>query len=395
MSALVSQTGSWGGLAVGVDITPLQVVSPGGIGTSVYETLKALARVSDLELVLYGTHPPLVPFEGRPLDLDLPLRLGTGPLARSNIAWLRRGVGRLLAADGIDVFWGTRHVTPRVVGCATVTTIYDFWHERFPEQQPFVNRTLNRHVVNSSGREATLLTAISQATAEDAVRFLGISRDRVRPVLLGVDTGVFRPTGEEERASVLSRLGVTAPFVLLMDAFNPRKGARYALDAIAAEPSLSNVSVVALGRPRSTAIEFDVPAHAKAMGMAHRLVLPGDVGAEDLRALYSACLAFVYPSVYEGFGMPVLEAMACGAAVVAAEASSLPEVVGDAGILVGPSDAAAIGLALRRLAADRADHDRLARLGRERALRFTWDKTAEGMVAAFRDAVESKSREGR
>jgi glycosyltransferase involved in cell wall biosynthesis len=119
-----------------------------------------------------------------------------------------------------------------------------------------------------------------------------------------------------------------------------------------------------------------------------RVVLAGYVPDADLAALYSGARAFVYPSLYEGFGLPVLEAMRCGTPVIASDSTSLPEVVGDAGLLVAPTDAAALSDALLRLATDDALAADLARRGRERSALFSWERTADETVRAYRAMLE-------
>ena len=388
-------------MRVGIDITPLQVAVSGGIGMATYRTLLALANLGGLELTLYGTGHPFVPFSGEPLNLDLPMRMGGGPLARSNVAWLQYGVGPLLKADDTEVFWGTRQVVPRRTGgAATVVTLHDLWHARDPEQQPFVYRTVNRHVIESSISRADLIVTVSAATGAEARRIYGTPPERLRVVHHGVDASLYAPASTEaERAAdeaVLGALAVRRPYVLAMDAYNPRKNIRAVFDAIAQlGEEAGDLHVVVLGAPRKTATELDVPALAVALGVRERVLLPGDVTPYELRALYRGAHAFVYPSLYEGFGMPVLESMSCGTPVITSTTSSLPEVAGTAAILVEPTDAHALAHALRAILTDGELRARLCAEGVARAAGFTWERTAEDMRQVFCDAVEIGRRSHR
>jgi glycosyltransferase involved in cell wall biosynthesis len=377
------------GMRIGIDITPLQVPTPGGIGTSTFETLKALVALGGAELVLYGTAAPVVPYSGEPLDLGLELRLGEGLGARSNILWIQRFLSPMLAGDRIDVFWGTRHVLPvRRDDTAAVATLYDFWYATHPQQQPPVSRMLNRYSMRSMVRSADVLTAISSATAADARALFPDAASRVRTVALGVDRAVFSPRAEAEVAAVLDRLGVRQPYVLAMDVYNPRKNALAVIEALGqVAEKVPDVTLVALGTPRTTAREVGIEPALTRAGIAGRAVLPGDVALDDLCALYSGAAVFAYPSVYEGFGMPVLEAMACGAPVITSTTSSLPEVAGTAALTVDPASVSALADVLVQVLTEEELRRRLRTAGVERAGHLTWARTAEGMMAAFEDAA--------
>jgi len=379
-------------MRLGVDITPLQSVSPGGIGTATYKTLQALTQLPGIEIILYGTAPPVVPFSGAPLDIDLPLRLGSGLIARSNIAWIRYGVGSQLRRDSIDVFWGTRHVLPSDAGpAALVGTLYDFWHIHHPEQQPFVNRVLNRYSIASTMRSGDVFSAISQATATEARRLFPRFADRIDINALGVDAAAFSPLLTSNVDLEISRLAVSRPYILLLDVFNKRKNAGVVFQAVAGLAEMTDFQIVALGCPRATAGEVDVPSLAAKLGLTERLILPGDVGPQSLHALYSGAIVFVYPSLYEGFGMPILEAMAAGVPVITSDRSSLPEVAGDAAVLVDPTSVSAVAQALREVLGNERRRAQMRAAGLARAATFTWRRTAEGMMHSFERAIRLRA----
>jgi glycosyltransferase involved in cell wall biosynthesis len=376
---------------IGIDATALSTSSCGGIGTSQYQTMRALADMdTPHRFVLYAASPLVVPFSRRPLDLPWPVRLGSGFSARSNIVWMQTGVNSLLAADHVDAFWGPRHLLPfRARGIAKVATVHDFWDRHYPGQQPWLNRTANRLLIAKVVADADVVVTPSASTARDAACFGGVVPDSVRVVPWGVDTAVFRPLPAEQVAAVLARLGVMSPYLLSLDVFNPRKNFCAVLRGVSELPESirSALAVVGLGGPRKTASACDFQARAVTLGLRECLRLPGDVSPEDLVALYSGALAFVYPSIYEGFGMPVLEAMACGCPVIAANSSSLPQVASDAALLVDPANAEELGRAIALVATEAGERARLVAAGRARARNFTWRGTAEGMVAAFEQAL--------
>jgi len=376
---------------IGIDATALSTSASGGIGTSLYQTMRALAEIdSPHRFILYSSSPLVVPFSQRPLDLPWPARLGSGPLARGNILWMQTGVNSLLAADHIDVFWGPRHLLPfRAGGFGKVATVHDFWDRYYPGQQPWLNRTANRLLVAQVIAHADVVVAPSAATARDVMRFGHSGPESVHVVPWGVDPAVFRPPPSDLITEVLQRFDVRRPYLLSLDVFNPRKNFSAVLEAVSRLPegTRRSLTMVGIGRPRKTASPAALQARAVALGVQEHLRVLDDVGAEDLAALYSEALAFVYPSVYEGFGMPVLEAMACGCPVITGDRSSLPEVAGGAAMLVDPNSADQLAQAIAVVVTDDRERVHLAAAGSEHVSRFTWRRTAEGMIAAFEQAI--------
>jgi len=385
---------------IGIDATALCIPACRGIGTSQYQAMLALAEMdTPHRFFLYAPSPPLVPYSTKPLDLPWPLRLGARSVTGSNILWMQTGVNKLLAADRVEVFWGPRHLLPfRARGLGKVATVHDYWHRYYPQQQPWRNRLADRFLIDKVVAQADLVVTPSAATARDVVRVSGGSPDKVRVVPWGVDQTVFRPLDAREVAAALKRLGVTGPYVLSLDVLNPRKSFATVLEAAARLPKdlRRSLTLVGLGAISSTTPAARLLARAAALDLAGRLRLLGEVEVQDLVALYSGARALVYPSLYEGFGMPVLEAMACGCPVIATDGSSLPEVAGDAALLVDLDDPQALGLALAAVTADPDARDRLVAAGHVRAGHFTWRATAEGMLAAFDEVLAARvARQGR
>ena len=180
---------------IGIDVTALSTPASGGIGTSQYRTMRALAEIESAHrFVMYAAKPPVIPFSDTPLDLPWELRLGEGPMTRSNILWMQTGINRLLVADSVEAFWSPRHLLPfRARGVATIATVQDLWHRHFPEQQPLLNRTFNSMLIERIIKTADRIVTTSQATADDVVKFSHADVGHIDVVPLGVDTSEFAP----------------------------------------------------------------------------------------------------------------------------------------------------------------------------------------------------------
>jgi len=384
---------------IGIDATALSTSACGGIGAAQYQTMRALVEMDTRHrFILYAAATPVIPFSGRPLDLPWPLRLGSGPFARSNIVWMQTGINRLLAEDGVEVLWGPRHLLPfRARGIGMVATVHDFSHRDPLGRQQWLNRRATGALIERAVARADVVVVPSEATARDVARFCGVVLGAVRVVPWGVDQAVFRPASADRIDAVLARLGVARPYVLALDVFNPRKNFVAVLEAVSRLPEGGGgpLTVVGLGRPRKTFTAVGLESRAEALGVRARLRLPGDVDLDDLVALYSGARALVYPSRYEGFGLPVLEAMACGCPVIAGDRSSIPEVAGRAALLVDPDSADDLARAIARLDADGGERALLVAAGRERAGAFTWGATAEGMMDAFERALAALAARSR
>ena len=381
---------------IGIDATALSTKASGGIGTSQYQTMRALAALDcPHRFLLYAATPPVTPFTGAPLDLPWPVRLGSGALARSNTLWGQTVLGRRRVEDQVEVFWGPRHLLPRrAPGVAMVATSHDFWHRYFPAQQPPLNRWADRVLIDRVLRQADVLIAPSEATARDAMRFSPQTAGKIRVIPWGVDERVFRPRQREETEALLTRLGAVAPYVVSLDVFNPRKDFTTVLNATARlnEPPGDALTGVGLGRPRGGSALVGVETQVRRLALQERVVLPGDLTCEELACLYSGATALCYPSLYEGFGMPILEAMACGCPVITADNSSLPSVAGDAALLMEARDVDRLTRYMTLLSENGDERARLAVAGLARARLFTWKATAEGMLTAFEEALALQRR---
>jgi glycosyltransferase involved in cell wall biosynthesis len=271
----------------------------------------------------------------------------------------------------------------------TLVTIHDLSFLVHPEcAEPSMVRYLTDAVPRGL-RRADAILADSEATRRDLVRLLSINPARIELVYPAVGAR-FRPMAPEEVEPVRQRLALPDHFVLFVSTIEPRKNLVRLLEAIALllqiehpnlQSTICNLQLVIAGR-RGWMYD-DVFTAIERLGLRDRVRLLDYVHDKDLPALYNLATAFAYPSIYEGFGIPPLEALACGTPTVVADNSSLPEVVADAAVLVSAEDVASIASGLARAVGDGALRSRLRAAGPERARQFTWEQAASRVLACY------------
>jgi len=348
---------------VAIDASP--AARPAQTGTEVYarEVARRLpAAAPDLRFVFYASRPGDV--DGIDLTVLPGRRLWSqGRLCRE--LWRRRP----------DLFFAPSHVVPFLAPGRTLTVVHDLAFERFPAAYGLAARSYLRLTTRWAERRCPLLLTVSQATADDLRRLHGVDPARVHVVPLGGGEALACPPDPEAARARTAALGIDRPFVLHVGRVEPRKNQVAALRAVERLPDLLLVSV-------GEVVDAGMGAALDASPRCRRL---GRLPQSDVEALYACAEALLFPSLYEGFGLPVLEAMRRGVPVVTAAVSSLPEVGGEAALYVDdPRDEAGLAAAVETALADR---ERLRRLGLERAGRFTWDRTAAGVVAAIRELL--------
>ena len=271
--------------------------------------------------------------------------------------------------SGADVYWSPAGLLPLgPLGMPAAITVHDLAIYRHPEWFPPGQWLSTRVVVPRSIRRAGAIIAVSESTARDLKDLFGV--ERVSVVHHGVGSE-FRPLHPSELGEIRGRLRLPDRFILFLSTIEPRKNLETLLDAWSGLPDAPQLVVAGGWGWRTEGIR------AKLDSMARRPQLLGPVAPEDLPALYSAAVCLAHPAWYEGFGLTPLEAMACGTPVVCSNASSLPEVVGDAALTVDPGDGLALREALKRLTGDGELRAELGRRGLERAAGYTWERAAE------------------
>lgn len=279
-----------------------------------------------------------------------------------------------LAGERPDLLFVPGHVVPFVWPGKVLTVVHDLAFERHPGAYTFSDRAYLRLSTRWAVARCRLLIAISESTKQDLVEFYRVSPDRVRVVPLGTSAPATAPAPPAR----LAELGLDGTFILQVGRVEPRKNQAAALAAV---ERLDGVTLVVAGPERDRALSEQL------RNSTHSRVL-GRVDQPMLELLYKHSAAVVVPSLYEGFGLPVLEAMARGKVVVAAKSSSLPEVGGEAALYFhDSSDPDHLASVLEVAIGDQALRTKLARMAKARAAKFTWDKTAAGIAAVINELV--------
>lgn len=295
----------------------------------------------------------------------------------------------LFAPGSIDIVHGTNFVHFPALKAGTVVTIHDLAYMRYPE---VTTEQIYRHHmkwVPYSARVCDRIIADSMQTKEDIVELLSVPEDKIDVVHLAAD-GQFRPLPPDEAKTVTDLYGLSDGYFLAVGTVEPRKNLitllrayKRLLDAGCREPRL--VIVGPKGWKYNPIMEY-----IKEHGLEERVVFTGYVPDERLPALYNRARALVYPSIYEGFGLPLVEAMSCGIPVIASNLSSIPEIVGDAGLLFPPTDAEQLAGLMKDIWNDHGLHGQYAQKALERSRRFSWERTARETLEVYHKALERK-----
>jgi glycosyltransferase involved in cell wall biosynthesis len=296
--------------------------------------------------------------------------------------WTHLRFAAALWMDRPDVTFVPSHSLPFVFPGRAVTTVHDLGYRFFPE----AHRDFERHYLDlttrTSSRRATRILADSEATRRDLIAQYGVNAAKIDVVYPGVE-GLARASAQEI-AAVRAKYRLPDRYFLFLGTLQPRKNIERLVEAFRCYVDSGGDASLVLAGKRGWLIE-DTLTRAE-QTLQSRLILPGYVEDNEVAALYSGALALVFPSLYEGFGFPVLEAMHCGTPVLCATTSSLPELAGDAAILVDPLDVQAIADGMARLGSDADLRRDLVRRGYEQVKPFTWQRAAELTLRALESA---------
>ncbi len=299
------------------------------------------------------------------------------------------GLGR---REKLDVLHSPLNISPVVTGAPTVVTVHDIAFERFPDHYPASQTRYLSTLTRISARRATRVIAVSDATRRDLIEFYGIPDQRIAVVDNGIDE-FFRVPPAESSEAFRCQHGLPGQFLLFVGTLQPRKNLEGLLQAYALIARKLDWPLVVIGG--AGWLHSPIQRTVRRLGLANRVRFEGYVDAIELPGWYAAATIFTFPSHYEGFGLPVLEAMACGTPVITSTTSSLPEVAGDSAVLVNPSSPTQIAHAILELAENDGRRRELAERGLRRAAGYSWERTARETLDVYRRAARAPVKEHR
>ena len=356
-----------------------------GIGTYVRNLVRGLAQLDQENkyLLLVGPNGP-ESLGGLPDNFQLVAE-------RSRVYSIRElfALSWRLWRLKLDLYHATHYVLPLVVPCKSVVTIHDIIHLLYPEFLPsrlafFYAQRMIRGTLSRSDR----VIAVSQNTRSDLLRFFDADGRNIEVVFNGVDAVFHQRLSAEDLARWQRQLGISPPYLLFVGNPKPHKNLDNVIQAFAKAQAIHAFDgdlVCVGGNPEA---DLRTRQRAEAAGVADRIRLLGQVGDEALPAIYQGATLFLYPTLYEGFGLPVIEAMASGVPVITSNTSALREIGEGYAHLVNPLDVEALARAIAHSMADEQHRASLAELGLRRAREFSWERTARRTLAVYKSVLE-------
>ena len=368
---------------VGLDGFPLSQLLT-GVGHYTLELARALARIAPedrFELVspLPSLQQPEAPSNLRVTHVKLN-RLGRR-------FWWQVALPRYIRRSGFSVFHGTNYSVPLQKKCPTVVTIHDLSLLLWPQthQQHLARRARWRLPLMARRTDAIIVP--SQTIKSEVCEHLGIDESKIT-VIPEAPRSSFWQVPVEETVGVRQRLNIGDDFILFVGTIEPRKNL---LTLVRAFEAISYPTQLVLVGNEGW-LTTDLYRFLKTADVRERVRFVGYLGDDDLRALYSTCRVFVYPSLYEGFGLPLLEAMACGAPVVTSDIPVIRDTAGDVALLVSPTDVDELARSLIRLLENSVEREKRSVAGKQHAAKFSWDKAAAATLDVYRTLLTQKQK---
>lgn len=361
-------------MRIGIDATALPP-QPVGAGNYIIQLIRALAslKVND-EFVIFAQqrgHALISLPENDSFELIILEDRNPG----SRLIWEQTLYPQLIRKSGVDLLHSMHYTRPVKLPCASVVTFHDMTFFLYPELHTRAKRLFFPLAIRASARQADALTAVSESTRQDAIRVLGISPEKIVATQLGVDP-TFRPINDAAiKRKIAEKYDLPERFILYVGLLEPRKNLPMLIRAYKRLiDGGENFKLVLVGRYGW--MYEELLRQINNLDLEEMVHFTGYVSQEDLPLVYNLSSLFVYPTLYEGFGLPALEAMACGVPVITTDVSSLPEIVGEAGILVPVNNVEALYGAMIAVLGDEDLRRKMINKGIQRAAKFTWEQTA-------------------
>ncbi|MGD0128017.1 MAG: glycosyltransferase family 1 protein [Terriglobia bacterium] len=376
-------------MKIGINALPLSRVRA-GTARVIQSVIEELHKIdSENFYYLYSDRNFELPWE----DGRWHKRIIPGPPFLPGTLWLQTVGRRAIIRDRLDLFWGTVDMLPLGLpsALAKLLTVHDLTWPLYSELAGLFHRCMFWLFFERSTQQADRIMTDSRSTARDLERVLKVPESKVEVIYLGVGTAHKPQDSRAAAERIAAKYGVSRDYILTLGTIVPHKNLITLVRALktlrgAGESSLQLLVAGAMGSKFASFLDA-----VKSLGLNDQDIrFLGFVPDEDLPVLYSGSSLFVLPSLYEGFGLPLAEAMACGVPVIASNTSSIPEVVGDAGLLVPPTEPGAFAEAILRVRSDEGLRRAMIEKGLKQAAGFRWDKAAREILECMRNVVRQK-----
>jgi glycosyltransferase involved in cell wall biosynthesis len=377
-------------MRIGIDATALPP-RPVGAGNYIIQLIRSISDLeTEHEFIVFAQESGAALLDIQERDcFHLVVSPDQSPGRR--LVWEQVSFPGLIRRERIDLLHSLHYTRPLRLPCASVVTFHDMTFFLYPQLHTRAKRLFFPLAIRYSARHADALISVSESTRQDAIRLAGVEPGKIFTVPLGVSQDFHPISDPVARNQIRERYRLPEDFILYVGLVEPRKNLPLLVKSYKAlvERGIS-LPLVIVGR--FGWMYQEVLDLVEALGIKERVWFAGYIPQEDLPIVYNLASLFVYPSLYEGFGLPVLEAMACGVPVVATSVSSLPEVAGQAGLLVPPGDETALTQAMQAVLTDPDVRQQLTEKGPQRASQFTWKRTALSTLKVYRHVLDKTKR---
>ena len=375
-------------MRIGIDATPLPP-NPVGAGVYITQLVRALAGLKTEHKFVIFAHQSGYDLIDIPATPNLTWIVIPDKSPARRLFWEQTVLPRLIRKTGIQLLHSLHYTKPLFLPCASVVTFHDMTFFLFPDVHTRAKRFFFPLAIRLSARQAEALIAVSENTRQDTIRLLGVSPEKIFTAPNGISEE-YQPVSDPILLETCRRKhNLPGDFILYVGLVEPRKNLQLLLKAYANLlgdgkcPAL--VIVGRLGWMYKEVLDL-----IDSLKISDNVHFTGYIPAQDLPIVYNLAQVFVYPSIYEGFGFPPLEAMACGTPVITTDVSAMSDYVGDAGLLVPPQDEEALSIAIRRILNDQILRQQLSDKGRKKASTFTWKRTAQATLDVYQRVAANR-----
>lgn len=374
-------------MRIGIDATALPP-QPVGAGNYIIQLIRALASTESVHEFVVFAQPRGADLIGLPDEGTVEWVIVEARDPGSRLIWEQLFFPNLVRESGVDLLHSLHYTRPIRLPCKSVVTFHDMTFFLYPDLHTWARRLYFPQMMKASARRADELITVSNSTRNDLIEILEVDPKIVTTTQLGVTPGYMPIDDEEEKKRIIGKYNLPEHFILYVGLVEPRKNLPILIEAYKRLRGDDNKYELILAG-RFGWMHEEVVDQVRKLNLEDTVRFLGYVPQQDLPLIYNLASLFVYPTIYEGFGLPVLEAMACGIPVITSDVSSLPEIVGEAGLLTPVNDLDALYKTVIRALTDTKLRQDLISKGIKRAAEFSWSKTAQLTLQVYQRVMQT------